>query len=108
VAGLGSETVTVVRGGRVDRIKGITVAETTHDVEDCAIIPRASRDEAGGWVQVGGYTVYADPEADIKADDQVICRGERCEVEGVPGVWRKRSGEAKALAVTLKSHGRAK
>lgn len=101
----GTETVTVVRKPRVDKLKPTPAVEERFDIEKCIVWPRASHEEGKGWVQIEGYNVFAPPGSDIVADDQVICRGEIHSVDGKPGDYQK-NGKGKGLLVTLERVGR--
>lgn len=99
----GSETITVVRKPRPDRLKPVVSAEARFDIADCIVWPRASFEDGKGWVQVDGYSVFAPPGSDVVATDQVICRGVLHSVEGKPGDFRNKAGRPKGLLITLES-----
>jgi hypothetical protein len=99
--GKGTETITVVRKPRPDKLKPVDAAEERFDIEKCVVWPRGSFEEGRGWIQISGFSVFAPPNADILAEDQVVCRGELHSVIGTPGdFWNKR-GKKKGLLVTL-------
>lgn len=99
----GTETITVVRKPQVDRLKPTAGAEQRFDIDNCIVLPRASNESGGGWVQLSGYTVYAPPGSDVVAEDRVICRGEMHSVRGKPGDLRNSKGVPKQLAITLEA-----
>lgn len=102
---IGVRTVTVVRTPKVDRFSDVSPAETRHDIEGCAILPRASHEEDKGWVIVEGRMVVAPFESDILADDQVEIDGVLWDVDGAPGDYEKKNGRGKATIFYLKRLG---
>lgn len=90
------ETVTVVRiiaGPHGSRTPG-----ETHDVEGCAVYPRATKastnvTRGGNESLVAddlvefGLAVLMPPGSDVLATDQVIARGKTYEVDGQPQDW---------------------
>jgi hypothetical protein len=99
----GTETVTVVRKAKVDRLKPVAGPLQEFDIEKCSVIPRASNEAEGGWVQIDGYTVVAPGGSDIRADDQLRVRGELHSVIGKPGRFVKRRREVAVIATTSRS-----
>lgn len=83
------ETIHVVRKAKIDKLKPVAGPESEFDVDKCFVIPRASNEAEGGWVQISGYTVVAPGDTDVRADDLVDVRGERHSVIGKPGLYRK-------------------
>lgn len=96
----GSETVTVLRGPRPDRLNPNPPVTAEFDVDECIVIPRASQESGQGWIQVAGYTIVAPPGSDIKADDRVRVRGDVHSVIGKPGEYINSRGIRKGLFVT--------
>lgn len=83
------------------------------DIPGCGLAPHSAADrsspEAGestGYGRdgvVGGYTLYAPPEADIARTDRVEVRGVMHEVTEVPAAWRSPyTGRRPGLVVTLR------
>lgn len=93
------ETVTIVRTPKVDRLKPATGGTEQIPIKRCIVIPRASNEADGGWVQRSGYTIYARVGADFRADDQVRVRGELYSIEGEPGRFPVKRGYG--VVVTL-------
>lgn len=104
---IGTETLTVVRGGKVDKLSDETPATTQHDITGCALTPRGSHEEGRGWVIVDGWSVYAPYDADINADDIVLYDGYRWSVDGQPGRYKTKRGKPKATIFYLNRVGRA-
>lgn len=98
---IGTRTVTVVRAAKVDRFDDPTGAPAEHDVEGCAILPRASKEEGKGWVIHEGWQVIAPYDADVTADDSVRLDGELYSVSGKPGLFENTKGKGKALMFNL-------
>lgn len=99
----GKETVRVIRKPKVDKVKPSSGPTAEFDVNGCHVIPRASNEAEGGWVQINGYTVVAPGAADIRADDQLVVRGETHSVIGKPGVFFKGSRPKNTIATTERS-----
>ncbi len=97
------ETVVIVRRARVDRLKPASGPTAEISVAKCVVLPRASQESDGGWVQRSGWTVYAPVGSDFRADDQVRVRGELYAVEGEPGQFPVKRGIG--VAVTLERIG---
>ena len=97
----GTETITVVRKPRADRLKPTPSEEQRFDITGCIIWPRVAQEQDGGWVQISGLNVFAPPGADVVAEDSVIARGERYSVKGEPGDYRKTETKRKGLMITL-------
>lgn len=94
----GTETVHVIRKAKVDKIKPTSGPPQEFDIEDVHLIPAASQEAEGGWVQIDGYTLIAKGEVDIHQDDRVEARGETYSVIGKPGVYTKRGRPAATFA----------
>ena len=106
MASIGSETVTVIRKPRRDRLDDSPgPAASEHDLEGCAVVPRASNEEGKGWVNTEGFMVAAPFGSDITEDDQVRVRGKVYDVDGVPGQFVNKRGKGKAVIVNLKRLG---
>jgi hypothetical protein len=103
VAVRGHETVTVVRKAKVDKLKPASGPTDEFDVKRCELIPRASNETEGGWVQISGYTVVAPGEADIRADDQLRILGDLYSVIGKPGFFRKKGRPVATIVTTSRS-----
>lgn len=101
----GNETITVVRKPRVDKLKPTSGVEQRFDIEGCIVWPRAAVEEGRGWIQKAGQNVFAPAGSDIRPDDEVIVRGLRYSVEGIPGDFRSRRGKRKGLLVNLERVG---
>ena len=97
----GSETVHVVRKPKVDRLKPTLVSADEFDIEQVHLIPAASNEAQGGWVQLDGFTLVKKGFVDLRADDQVVARGETYQVIGRPGKFVKR-GNVVAVIATLR------
>lgn len=97
------ETVTIVRKPKVDKLKPASGPSAEIPVEKCIVLPRASNETDGGWVQRSGWSVYAPVGAPFRPDDQVRVRGELYAVEGVPGVFPVKRGIG--VVVTLERIG---
>lgn len=103
---IGTRTVTVVRQPRVDRLDpNPPPAAIEHDIEGCAIVPRASQEEGKGWVVVEGYSVFAPHGADVTADDRVRFDGVLWDVDGEPGDYENKRGQGKATIFYLTRGG---
>jgi hypothetical protein len=100
VAKKGDETIHVIRKAKVDKLKPTSGPADEFDVEGCWVIPAASQEADGGWVQISGYTVIVPRSADVREDDQVSVRGGTYSVIGRPGLYRK--GRKSYLFVTLR------
>ncbi len=94
------ETVTVVRKPKVDKLKPTAGAAVEIPVKRCVVLPRASNETDGGWVQVSGFTVIAPVGSDIRPDDQLRIRGVLYAVEGEPGVYPVRKGKLGVFVTT--------
>lgn len=93
---IGKRTVTVIRGGRVDRLSDDAPSTTEHDVKGCAILPRATEEEGKGWVVREGWQVIAPHDADVTADDKVRVDGEVFSVDGQVARYENLQGVGKA------------
>ena len=109
---IGSETVTVVRQAKVDRLSSTPPAPASeHDVKGCAVLPRLasgaqnSAEDDKGWVIVEGKMVIAPFGSDVLADDEVRHDGTTYEVDGQPGPYRNKAGRGKAMIFYLKRLG---
>ena len=102
---IGSETITVIRKAKVDRLSDDTATTSTHTIDGCVVLPRASHEEEKGWVIVEGKQVVAPFGSDILADDQVEHEGVVWDVDGAPGPYRKKNGVGKATIFYLKRLG---
>lgn len=102
---IGSETITVIRKAKVDRLSDATSASSQHEIEGCVVLPRTSHEEDKGWTIVEGKQVVAPFGADIQSDDQVDYEGVRWDVDGAPGPYRKKNGLGKATIFYLKRLG---
>lgn len=105
----GSETVTVVRVPKVDKLKPKpTGPAPEHDIEGCAILPRSSEEEGKGWVTVDGHMVIAPFGSDVLATDHVRTPdGVTWQVDGTPGSYKNRRGKGKAVIFYLERVGTA-
>lgn len=99
----GKEVVEIIRKPKVDKLKPTSGAEQRFDIPRCHVIPRASRENEGGWVQINGFTVVAPGEADIREDDQMVVRGKTYSVLGKPGVFYKGSRPKNTIATVGQS-----
>lgn len=109
---IGSETVTVVRQAKVDRLSDDSApAASEHDVKGCVVLPRLasgaqnSAEGNKGWVIVEGKMVIAPFGSDVIADDKVRHDGTTYEVDGKPGPYRNKAGRGKAMIFYLKHLG---
>lgn len=99
----GKETVKVIRKPKVDKAKPASGPTAEFDVDGCHVIPRASNESGGGWIQINGYTIVAPGDPGVHADDQVMVRGELHSVIGKPGVFFKGRRAKNTLITTQKS-----
>lgn len=97
------ETVTIIRKAKVDKLKPASGPTAEIDVKRCVVLPRASNENGGGWVQESGWTIYAPVGSDFRPDDMVRVRGLTYAVEGVPGVFPVKRGLG--VAVTTERVG---
>jgi hypothetical protein len=80
----------IVRDDRGQPVYG-TPAET--EIKGCVVTPRQEPPQVGGQEQqardtvITGYTVYAPSGTIFLTTDQLIVRGELCEITGQPGNW---------------------
>lgn len=98
----GNETVTVVRPARVDKLSTAPAGEPpTFQLENCQLIPRATKEDGGGWVNIGGWEIwcFTEPSQPVLHTDRVVVRGKTLELEGEPARFDKR-GRFKALKLT--------
>lgn len=109
---IGSETVTVVRQAKVDRLSDDPApVPPEHDVKGCVVLPRLasgaqnSAEDDKGWVIVEGKMVIAPFGSDVIADDKVRHDGITYEVDGQPGPYRNTRGRGKAVIFYLKRLG---
>lgn len=102
----GTETVLVFRAARADSLDDTddSSTEPDHEVPNCIIWPRTSTEEGKGEVVIEGLNVFTPAGADVLASDTVEARGERYDVDGVPGDYRLR-GRQRGLLVVLKRLG---
>lgn len=98
----GKETVRIIRKPKIDKIKPVSGPAVEFDIKRCHVIPRASKEGEGGWVQISGFTVIAPRDADIHADDQMVVRGKTYSVIGTPGVFYKGSRPKNTIATVEK------
>lgn len=103
----GVETVTVVRPAIKDRLGAVVrPAGEDFDIEGCQLIPRAVREEGGGWINIDGWDVWCLrglPEP-VDNQDRLRIRGEIHEIEGDPAVFDKR-GVHKGTLIKTKRVG---
>ena len=116
----GGLSITVVRKGKVDKLKPSSATATRHTISNCVVLPSQTYDaDRGTWVTVEGYDVHclaggivtpADsglpphtltPE-DVDGDDQVEYAGETWQVYGEPAELRNARGVLKDLLVRLR------
>ncbi len=73
-------------------------------VDECVVWPRSSTEEGRGEVIIDGLNVYMPPETAVLPGpkDDVIARGERYAVDGVPGEYINKGGLDKGTVVVLK------
>lgn len=103
---IGERTVTVVREPKVDRLSDPAQGPAAeHDVEGCAVIPRASNEEGKGWVNIEGWMVIAPYDSDVIATDKVRYDGKLWDVDGEPGDYENRRAKGKATIFYLKKQG---
>ena len=102
----GTEVVKVYRQAKADSLDDTDTSASTpdHEVPNCLIWPRTSTEEGKGEVVIEGLNVFTPPGADVLASDIVEARGERYDVDGVPGDYRLR-GRQRGLLVVLKRLG---
>src|SRR3982751_4750 len=91
------ETVHVIRTGtspgRDPRGQPLPGPDESFDVPGCVVTPRQGAPAPGGDEQQGrdtvirGWTVYAPHGTAIRTTDQLVVRGQLCEVTGEPGDW---------------------
>ena len=103
---MGVETVTVVRGGKVDKFSRDTPATAEHYITGCSVLPRSMLDENKGWTIVDGKQVIAPFGSDVLPGDQIRYGGVLWNVDGVPGSYRNRAGLGKAVIFYLERVGR--
>lgn len=100
----GYETVTVERAtGPAPRHGEPPAAVTTMQVSGCTVLPRTSSEDIDPRANtvIVGLTLIAPGGTDLRATDVVVWQGERYEVEGEPGDYRKR-GASKAVVAALR------
>lgn len=100
---IGKRTVTVVRAPKVDRFDDASTVPSEHDIEGCAVLPRASYEEGRGWVTVEGRQVIAPYGSDVTSDDKVRLEpgGPLWSVEGEPGDYENTKAKGKATIFYL-------
>lgn len=100
---IGTITITVHRGGQVDRLSDDSSAETSFQVAGCVVLPLASRDEEKGWVTQTGKVVYAPFGSDVRQDDEISLPGEthRYQVDGDVGNYQNKRGRGKVCIFNL-------
>lgn len=99
----GTETLTVIRKAKVDRLRPAAGPTVEHVIEQVIAWPRSAREGDKGWVQIAGENVWcpALPDGsmpDITEDDQVRFRGQLYDVAGRPGDFVKRGRNLGRLA----------
>lgn len=103
----GSETVTVIRKIKVDRLSDDAIGPPAEvDIEGCVILPRVSAETDKGWVVVEGKMVVAPFKSDVLATDQVRYDGDLYEVDGAVGDYRNKRGRGKVTIFYLTRQGR--
>jgi hypothetical protein len=82
----------------------VGVAPEPVQVDECVVWPRSSTEEGRGEVIIDGLNVYMPPETAVLPGpkDDVIARGERYAVDGVPGEYINKGGAEKGTIVVLK------
>lgn len=101
---IGKRTVVVVRAQKVDRLDDPSATPPAeHDIDGCAVLPRASFEEGKGWVIVEGRQVIAPYGADVTADDKVRLEpgGPLWSVDGEPGDYEDKKARGKATIFYL-------
>lgn len=103
---IGKRTVVVVREPKRDRLDGPAQGPPNeHDIEGCAVLPRASNEEGRGWVIVAGRMIVAPFGSDVLATDKVRVDGVLWDVDGEPGDYEDRDAKGKATLFYLKKQG---
>jgi hypothetical protein len=100
----GKETVVVERAGAPDWQGDPTGATTTFELTGCQLWPRSStEDSARGRVILEGWNVYVPPPSEeVLPTDVLVIRGERHNVEGVPGRYDLKGRDKGTIIVTSK------
>jgi hypothetical protein len=105
---IGKRTITVIRAPKTDKLKTAPAgAPPEHDIEGCAVLPRASEEEGRGWVIHDGRMIIAPFGADVLATDQVRVDGVTWEVDGEPGDYEDKRARGKATIFYQKRLGAA-
>jgi hypothetical protein len=105
---IGSETVTVRRATKVDRLSDTPAPSApTHTIAGCVVLPRLNEEDGKGWVIVEGKMVIAPYGVDVVADDEVQVPGEAgwYQVDGKPGPYKNKAGRGRAVIFYLKRLG---
>lgn len=103
---IGERTVVVVREPKVDRLSDPAQGPAAeHDIEGCAVIPRASNEEGKGWVTIEGWMVIAPYGSDVLSTDKVRYDSKVWDVDGEPGDYENRRARGKATIFYLKKQG---
>ncbi|MGC4886698.1 hypothetical protein [Micromonospora sp. DT227] len=84
-----TETVVIIRPPARDQFGDPTPGETARfAVAGCLFAPGPSVENLTGANQVtADGTIYAPPATDVRANDQVLVRGDLYEVDGKPQDW---------------------
>jgi hypothetical protein len=115
----GGLSITVVRKGKVDKLKPSSAEAARHTISNCVVLPSQTFDaDRGTWITVEGYDVHCLaggivtpagsglPHAvgpdDVTGDDQVEYAGEIWQVYGEPAEFRTSRGVLKSLLVRLR------
>jgi hypothetical protein len=103
---IGQRTITVIREPKTDRLDDPPAGPPAeHDVEGCAVVPRAALEEGKGWVNIEGWTVFAPYGADVLSTDRVRYDGRVWDVDGVPADYENKRAKGKATLINLKRQG---
>lgn len=86
------ETITRIRGARVDRLSAPGAAPEEEPIEGCIVVPLMNSGEETfqGQVVTADYFVKCPRGTDVVATDRLRIRGYLCEVDGVPADFRRR------------------
>lgn len=101
-----SQSITRIRAGEKES-RGSTIPDwdnpTTATISPCSVQPSTSTVSLDGRVLgiSDSYTVYCNPNEDVKAGDRIVFDGETFEVNEEPRKWTSPSGLVSSLQFTM-------
>ena len=101
------ETVTRIRPG-TKTLRGSAVPdwENAEEIEipGCSVQPAATSLSQDGRVLgiTESWTLYAPPDADIRAGDRIVFDGDTFAINGIPKRWRSATGSLDHIQAELK------